>query len=52
MRKKLGRYREIIRVGAFIPFAAFIQVWPINIILLGVQLTCIGIMLYIGFDNN
>lgn len=50
MKQKLKRYKEIFRVISFIPSAALVQVYPINIVLLGIQLFCFAIMFYVGWN--
>lgn len=50
MKKSLIKHKEKFRLIACIPAAAIIQVFPINAILLTIQLTCFGIMWYIGWN--
>lgn len=49
MKNFLKKYKEVVRCIAFIPMALFIPVFPINCILLGIQLTAFFNMFYIGW---
>lgn len=50
MKTKLKKYKEVMRWTAIIPVAALIPVMPINLILLVIQLTCFGLMFYVGWE--
>jgi hypothetical protein len=46
----LKKNKELIRIISMIPFAAIIPIMPINLFLLGIQISCLGIMFYVGWD--
>ena len=50
MKDKLKKHKEIIRWISIIPAGAIIPIMPINLVLLIIQLTCFGLMFWIGWD--
>ena len=50
MKKFFKRNKEVIRILALIPSAMLIPIYPIDLILLTIQLSCFGIMFWIGWD--
>lgn len=52
MKEEIKKRKELIRIISFIPTAAIIPVYPINIVLLGIQLTCLCLMFWVGWEYN
>ena len=50
MKKMFKKRKEVFRIISFIPLAALVPIFPINIFLLGIQLFCFGIMFWVGWS--
>lgn len=50
MKQFFKRNKEVIRIMTLIPGAAIFPFYPINMILLAIQLSCLGIMFWIGWN--
>jgi hypothetical protein len=50
IKTKLKKYKEVIRWTGMIPLAVLVPIMPVNIILLAIQLICLELMYYVGWD--
>jgi hypothetical protein len=50
MKEYLRKHKELIRWTSMIPLAAIIPIFPINLFLLIVQISCLSLMFWIGWD--
>lgn len=50
LKKMFQKRKEVFRIISFIPAAALVPIFPINIFLLGIQVLCFGIMSWVGWS--
>ena len=51
MKQFLKKHKMAVWITAFVPLAAIIPIFPLNILFLTIQLTALGTMFWIGFDG-